>query len=267
MSAYCEWAFGLIGNPSRNSKFPLWSSTPLPAIAPPRNRRRLLLMKWMNPWRWAGWTRRPSIRLRLFLYAMFVVACLAGLASQLWRVQIEEGPHYRALVASEGGEVRVRLPPVRGAICDRNGLVLAGNEATFDLEFDLPEIVRSYRERHGHVPTLQYEGVVHQMEKMMTEPDIVRIVNEDVLPRMHALGLRTDYDSKELERHFRTDAEVPFVFARNVDFATMAEMDEHGPDLSGAKIVERPVRQYPLWRARRACAGLRGRSAEDFRAF
>lgn len=191
--------------------------------------------------------KRVNIGRRVWLFASLIAVCLAGLVFQLWRVQIEEGPHYRALVASEGGgEVRVRLPPVRGTIRDRNGLILAGNQAACDIEFDLPEMVRSYRERHGRVPTLQYRGVVHQMEKVMTEPDIVQIVNEDVVPRLHALGLPTDYDSKELELHFRTDAEVPFVFARNVGFATMAEMDEHGLGLSGARVAKRPVRRYPF---------------------
>lgn len=189
--------------------------------------------------------RNASIRLRLLVCAGLVLAGLGGLVWRLWDVDVRDHAFYTAEIASNS-VVRVRLPPVRGDISDRNGIVLAENRSIFDIELNLPEVVRGYRARHGHVPTLKYQSTIRQMVRMVTEPDIVRIVNEDIVPQLRALGLPATCDPEELESHFRTDAEVPFVLARNADFKTAAEFSEHELDLPGVQVVSRPVRQYPF---------------------
>ena len=154
-----------------------------------------------------------NTRLRLYLCALLMMMGLGALACRLWDVQVLSLVYYTSELHSNS-DVRVRIPPVRGEIRDRNGIVLAENRSAFDIELDLPEIVRAYRERHGQVPTLQYQTTIRQMPKMLTEPDIVQIVNTDVIPRLRELGLPADYDPTELERHFRVDTELPFVLAK-----------------------------------------------------
>jgi penicillin-binding protein 2 len=170
---------------------------------------------------------------------------LGALAGRLWDIQVLDVAYYAAQLHTNSN-VRIRIPPVHGDIRDRNGVVLAENRSTFDIELDLPEIVRAYRTRHGHVPTLQYQTTIRQMPKMLTEPDIVKIVNADIIPELRALGLPADYDPTELERHFRIDTELPFVLARNADFKTVAQFSEHEADLPGVDVVMHPIREYPF---------------------
>jgi penicillin-binding protein 2 len=188
------------------------------------------------PWH-ANW------HLRLLGLGILMMAGLGALTWRLWQVQVRDGPLYTARLASRS-EIRVRLPPVRGEIRDRNGLLLAENTASFDIEFYLPEMVRAYRALYGSVPMISYEGKVHEMAKILREPDIAQIVDTAVVPRLRELGLSASYDPDDLKRHFHTDAEVPFVFVEDADYTTVAKFSEHNIGLPGVSVATHPIRHY-----------------------
>jgi penicillin-binding protein 2 len=188
------------------------------------------------PWH-ANW------HLRLLFMGTVMVAAFGVLVWRLREVQVRDCDLYTSRLASRS-EIRVRVPPVRGEIRDRNGLLLAENCSSFDIEFYLPEMVRAYGERYGSVPITKYEGPVHGMAKLLHEPDIVEIVDTAVIPRLRELGLPSNYDPDALKRHFRTDAEVPFVFVKNADFATVAKFSEHSLGLPGVSVSTHPIRHY-----------------------
>ena len=188
---------------------------------------------------------RPHCGLRLMFVAVVMMVGFAAMGWRLWHVQIVEGPAYSAQLAS-GREVRVRIPPLRGEIRDRNGIVLVGNRPSYNVEFYLPEMVRGYRERFaGAVPTVNYVGRVRGMARRLQEPDIVQIVHEGILPRLEELGLPIDYSDESLARHFRINAEVPFMYLENVDFPTVAKFCEHDIGLPGVQVSMKLVRYYP----------------------
>ncbi len=188
--------------------------------------------------------RRHTSHFRLGFLATVYLLSFALLGWQLWQVQVVHGDIYTAQLPANR-PVRVRLPPLRGEIRDRHGLLLAGNRARYDVEFYLPEMVRGYRERVGGVPTVRYVGHVREMAKMLREPDIARIVQEEVVPRLEDLGLPCAFDAEDLARHFRVNAEVPFTFLEDVDFATAAKFSEHDLGLPGVRVTTKPARHYP----------------------
>lgn len=73
-----------------------------------------------------------------------------------------------------------------------------------------------------------------------TEPDIVKIVNEMVVPSLAALGLVRDYDADALRMHFRNQAEKPFVYAKDLSYETVARFAEHSPDFFGVRLNVSP---------------------------
>ena len=187
----------------------------------------------------------PYFHLRLWFLTSLMVLCFAVLGWRLWQVQIVQGKAYTAQLLSNR-PVRVRLPPLRGEIRDRNGILLAGNRSRYDIEFDLPEMVRGYRARSGgSVPTITYTGRVREMARTLREPDIVRIVEEAVVPRLRKLGLPADYDREDMARHFRVNGQVPFTFLEGADFPTAAKFCEHDLGLPGVRVAMKPVRHYP----------------------
>jgi penicillin-binding protein 2 len=172
---------------------------------------------------------------------MLLGMCALGL--RLWWVQVARGAEWTARIRGSS-EATVRIPSVRGEIKDRNGLTLVQNRASYEVDFYLPEMVKGYRERFGSPPLTEYRAIINGMPKDQREPDIIKIVNDGIVPRLDDLDLARDYNAGQLQRHYRNDTEVPFSYIKDIDFPTMAKFSEHDVGLPGVDIAIKPVRSY-----------------------
>jgi penicillin-binding protein 2 len=168
---------------------------------------------------------------------------LGALAARLWWVQVARGAEWTARIRGSS-EATVRIPSIRGEIRDRNGTSLVQNRASYEVDFYLPEMVKGYRQRYGQPPLTLYRGNVSGMPKDLKEPDIVKIVNDGIVPRLDDLDLARDYNASQLQRHYRTNTEVPYTYIKDIDFSTMAKFSEHDVGLPGVDIAIKPVRSY-----------------------
>src|SRR5438445_7020434 len=168
---------------------------------------------------------------------------MGALGLRLWWVQVARGAEWTSRIRGSS-EATVRIPSVRGEIKDRNGLTLVQNRASYEVDFYLPEMVKVYRERFGAPPVAEYRAIINGMPKDQKEPDIIRIVNDGVVPRLDDLDLARDYNAGQLQRHYRNDTEVPFSYIKDIDFPTMAKFSEHDVGLPGVDIAIKPVRSY-----------------------
>ena len=188
---------------------------------------------------------------RVLVLAIFMLGALGVLGLKLWHEQVERNQKWADKV-KRGSAVTVRIPSVRGEICDRRGITLVANRSSYCVDFDLPEIVKGYRAAHdGMAPTVEYRATIDQMPEDVKVPDIVKIINEWVVPKFAALDLEKDdpavhldYNADQLERHFRTNERVPYQYLYNVSFETVAKLAENGFDIQGVDITVRPVREY-----------------------
>ncbi len=155
--------------------------------------------------------RRLSPRLRIQIVALFMILGMGAILGKLWLVQVAHGPEWTARIRGSS-EVTVRIPSVRGEIRDRNGVTLVQNRASYEVDFYLPEMVKGYRQRVGQPPLTEYRATINGMPKDMKEADIVKIVNDGVVPRLDDLKLARDYNAGRLQKHFRTNTEVPFSY-------------------------------------------------------
>jgi penicillin-binding protein 2 len=186
---------------------------------------------------------RRTHEFRIAVLGAVALSVFLMLLGRLWYVQVARGSEYTSRIRSTS-QVSVRLPAVRGEILDRNGMHFAQNRASNTLELYLPDIVREYRNRFGDIPMRNYRTTVGGMMADKSEPDIVKIVNEAVIPRLSELGLARDYNADALRNHFRNETEVPFTYAEDLDYESMARFAEHGVDLAGVNLTVRPVRRY-----------------------
>src|SRR2546421_2689705 len=187
--------------------------------------------------------RRFNARWRLQFLAILILAGLTALVGRLWFVQVAHGPEWTAKIRSSS-EATVRIPSVRGEIRDRNGTTLVQNRASYEVDFYLPERVKGYRQRLGPPPLTEYRAIINGMPKDKKEPDIIKIVNNGVVPRLNDLDLARDYNASQLQRHYRNDTEVPYSYIKDIDFPTMAKFSEHDVGLPGVDIAIKPVRSY-----------------------
>src|ERR1700756_1779025 len=186
---------------------------------------------------------RLSPRTRIQFLGLLILMGMGALALRLWWIQVAHGAEWTAQVRSSS-QATVRIPSVRGEIKDRNGVTLVQNRASYEVDFYLPEMVKGYRERFGSPPLTEYRAIINGMPKDQKEPDIIKIVNNGIVPRLEDLDLARDYNSAKLERHFRNDTEVPYSYIKDIDFPTLAKFSEHDVGLPGVDIAIKPVRSY-----------------------
>src|SRR6476660_9258261 len=187
--------------------------------------------------------RKLNPRLRIQFLGLLMLLGLSALGLRLWWVQVARGAEWTSKIRGSS-EATVRIPSVRGEIKDRNGVTLVQNRASYEVDFYLPEMVKGYRERFGSPPLSEYRAIISGMPKDQKEPDIIKIVNDGIVPRLNDLDLARDYNAGKLERHFRNDTEVPFSYIKDIDFPTMAKFSEHDVGLPGVDIAIKPVRSY-----------------------
>src|ERR1700724_3349129 len=187
--------------------------------------------------------RRLNPRLRIQFLGLLMVMGLATLGLRLWWVQVARGNEWTSQLRGSS-QATVRIPSVRGEIKDRNGLSLVQNRASYEVDFYLPEMVKGYRERFGQPPVTEYRATINGMPKDLKEPDIIRIVNNGIVPRLNDLDLARDYNAGKLQKHYRNDTEVPFSYVKDIDFPTLAKFSEHDVGLPGVELTIKPVRSY-----------------------
>src|SRR5712691_8530769 len=187
--------------------------------------------------------RRTKPILRIQFLGLCMLLGLSALVVRLWWVQVARGKEWTARIRSSS-EATVRIPSIRGEIRDRNGISLVQNRASYEVDFYLPEMVKGYKQRVGPPPLTEYRRTISGMPKDVKEPDIVRIVNDGVVPRLEDLDLARDYNAARLQKHYRTNNEVPYSYIKDIDFPTMAKFSEHDVGLPGVDIAIKPVRSY-----------------------
>src|SRR5881275_1325876 len=187
--------------------------------------------------------RRLTSRARIQLLGLLMLMGIGALGLKLWWIQVAHGQEWTSQLRGSS-QATVRIPSVRGEIKDRNGLTLVQNRASYEVDFYLPEMVKGYRERFGPPPLAEHRAIISGMPKDVKEADIIRVVNDGIAPRLNDLDLARDYNSKDLERHYRNDTEVPYSYIKDIDFSTMAKFSEHDVGLPGVDIAIKPVRSY-----------------------
>lgn len=183
-------------------------------------------------------------RLRVFVLGVVFLGALAVLSARLWYVQIARGEEYTARIRNRS-QVTVRLPAVRGEILDRNGVKLVENGASFNVDFDLPELVRAYRKEFGQPPLKAYRGTVHGMPKMIKVEDVEEVVEKMVVPRLKQLNLAKDYNSGRMQKHYERQAQIPFNYMQDIDYETMVRLQENNIGLPGVRVEVTANRLYP----------------------
>jgi penicillin-binding protein 2 len=179
---------------------------------------------------------------RLGILALFVFAAVGVLLNRLWTVQVVNSDSAREK-SYQQTTVRERIAPARGAICDRNGIMLAENRPSFDIDFDLGDLRRDYAESHkGNVPKLPLRPT--RDGKKRSEDDIVEIVRESIDPIKDSLGLTAPLNEKEIREHFRTDPDLPYHYMTDLDFTTVANFEERNLGVVGISVAQNPAREY-----------------------
>ncbi|OOZ39929.1 penicillin-binding protein 2 [Solemya pervernicosa gill symbiont] len=149
---------------------------------------------------------------RVVVALVVMVLLLAVLVGQMVNLQIYDYPHYTTL--SEGNRVRITaIPPTRGLIYDRNGVVLAENQPSFRLEITREQIE-------------DIDATLAKLQQLIT-------LSENDIKRFRSL-----YNNR---RRFEG---IPLRFRLNEEELSRLSVELHS--LPGVAIVAHLNRHYPL---------------------
>src|ERR1700732_2212720 len=181
---------------------------------------------------------------RILFLAALILAALADIGGRPWFVQVKKADYYRSRIQGSS-EVTVRIPSVRGEIRDRNGIPLATNRPSYEVDFYLPDLVSGYKKQYGQPPMVEFRakdsnGMLHDRK----EADIVQIVDKTIIPRLEELKVAEPYNSQRLRTHYRNNTLVPFTYREDLDFATFSKFAQKDLGLPGVQVNVRPVRKY-----------------------
>jgi penicillin-binding protein 2 len=130
---------------------------------------------------------------RLAALALVMVGMFTVLSVRLWDLQVQSGAHYRTL-AEQNRVVRVPVPPERGVIVDRNGVILAENEAGFAVSVIPVDLPRAREEEVASLLAVFLEQDAAEIKEAIStqrgrNPFEPVKLNERPLPRDTALLL------------------------------------------------------------------------------
>lgn len=153
-----------------------------------------------------------SIRRRGLMLGGIQLAVAGALGMKLRNMQLEHADEYRML--ADGNSIKIRLiPPARGLIHDRNGLLLAGNEQNY-------RVTLTREEAGGDVET-----VLRKLSHLIPIPD----------------GRIADL----LEEFSKRSAITPIVLADRLSWEQFSSVALNAPSLPGVTLEAGLSRAYP----------------------
>lgn len=123
-----------------------------------------------------------SLQKRIRIIQRVVVVSVILIAVYLWKMQILD--YNRYWQKAENNRLReIKLPPQRGLIVDRNGVILAKNRASFQVSFirENAQDLQLSLERVARLLSMDKKELVARLDKYRSLPDFVPIVIKDDL--------------------------------------------------------------------------------------
>jgi penicillin-binding protein 2 len=177
-------------------------------------------------------------RLRLGVLAVVVVSMFSVLFARLWYLQILTSPDFSRVATVNKLRV-VQIPPTRGRILDRNGVVLAGNKASDVITIDRKEIRNTARRKQ------LFDRVANVLE---TNPE---------LAAKRSAGFERRFND---QRYQELDA-LPL--AEGITDRQAIYLRERVEDFPGLDVRETEVRTYPFGSLAAHVIGYVGRITPD----
>ena len=123
-----------------------------------------------------------SLQKRVRIIQRVVVVSVILIAVYFWKMQILD--YNRYWQKAENNRLReIKLPPQRGLIVDRNGVILAKNKASFQVSFirENAQDLQLSLERVARLLSMDKKELVARLDKYRSLPDFVPIVIKDDL--------------------------------------------------------------------------------------
>ncbi len=178
----------------------------------------------------------------LRLLAVGLLTGLVVLLAGLWYVQVISAKRHQEDLLNQSFR-SVRLPAVRGKILDRNGIPLAENRPSYNIDLYLAELSREFQDEFRR---LRPPGKLARAEREAWERQArVQVVSNIVLRVSSALGQPRAFNERQFVRHYEELRALPFPILENLQPAQVARFVERPARVPGVELETEPLRIYP----------------------
>lgn len=203
---------------------------------------------------------------QLQLLTVMLCAGLAVLLAGLWWVQIVNAGRYQ-----ESFEIQsfrsVRQPAVRGKILDRNGVVLADNRPSYNINLYLEELSGAFKKEYArsrprkvvtndlpfwkdwlgfNAVSTQYVKLKDEAARTVARNARYRVASNVVSRIADVLQTPLTLDYTNFHRHYETRLSLPYPVATNLSALHLARFAEHPFNSLGLDLEAQPTRVYPF---------------------
>jgi len=199
--------------------------------------------------------------------ALIVLVGLLVLAAGLWWVQIVSVRDFQAHLEMQSFRT-VRMPAVRGKILDRNGVVLAENRATYNVNLYLEELRKNFAgaisREVATARTNRMEAEQRRLGRKLTakEKKALTLLPKDrdalyrkaryeaasnvVMQISQRLGQPQVLNSNNFQRHYDSRTYIPLPIVTNLTPVQLAIFSEQCTEPMGADLETSSTRVYPF---------------------
>jgi penicillin-binding protein 2 len=182
---------------------------------------------------------QTGTRFRFIVLGLGVMLAAGLLIHRLHELQVKEGEKYSKSLRQQT-TMALLLSPARGGIYDRNGIGMAENQASMDIDVYLKELVGEYARDSGS--QLPKTPAPWRPQRQLV--DVPYILDSLAGTMLQDLGLEVKFTPEELLRHYDQKPNIPFQLARNLDFSTLSKFAEQSVTVPGVQETARPTRRY-----------------------
>lgn len=179
-------------------------------------------------------------RFRLIILLVLMTTGLGFLISRLNKLQIEQQDSWKENVPGAKEET-IRIPAIRGDIRDRNGIILASNKQNYEIDINLEEVYRFYKDTWQPL-----EAEKDSENRSQSMNDIADIANMTIIPRLKRFGVDRKVSKNSLRVHYSTHKGlIGYNYSDNLTFDQFCTLSENTDSIPGAHVSVRPRRVYP----------------------
>lgn len=179
-----------------------------------------------------------------------VAAGMAVLLAGLWYVQVISAKRYRADLQEQSLRI-IRVPAIRGKILDRNGIPLADNRPSYNVNLYLEEFRRYFRYEYTNRVLSEFRKAnpkvrpTGRTDEVLQSTARFRVVSNLMLHVSSMVNEPTLLDLKQFTNHYDNLRSLPFPLMRDLTPQQVALFVERSTALPSLALEVQPVRAYP----------------------
>lgn len=188
---------------------------------------------------------------RLRILSLAILAGLLILLGGLWYVQVVHQKTYENRLENQATRT-VRIPAIRGKIFDRNGVVLAENRPSYNVNLYLEEIRPQFAFQYTNhvIPEFRRAHpnarLTSDIREELSRQARYRAVSNVVHNLSKVLHQPLQIEPKQFSRHYYERVYMPLPVLENLSTRQIALFQENPNTPSALELEVQPLRYYPF---------------------